>query len=186
MKKPYKDLLLLVDTSGSMEPLQEAIKLGAKYAFDVGQEDELNRRYAVITFSEATRTSKWISKTESERLEERLEDLLGTPYTGGSEISMNLLRRMDEGRYAMLMITDIGIGNVGDLFELREFFRNSVEKGNRVGAIFMGGASPSMEAMKEFADVYELPSKPTFKTQYNLVGLMEKYARFVLRGERKP
>ena len=178
--KTYKDLCIILDTSMSLNPFYESMIIGADSAFRVGIGDKEDRRYALLTFSKTTKSSGWIPK---HRIDE-FEEIYNLPPDATELDPKSLKEIIKKGKnYAALMVTD---GYISNSKEVMPLLKKIVKKGNRLGTIFIGHISNEMEELKDFADVYEITAQGRKDIDREIVSKMDRYSRFVLKGEKKP
>tara|TARA_Y100000310_G_scaffold89923_1_gene87093 strand:+ start:53854 stop:54432 length:579 start_codon:yes stop_codon:yes gene_type:complete len=178
LKEPFLDLLLILDSSGSLTShLYDLVSEGAKDALQVGNDDML-RKYAVINFSTETLSSGW---TCSKKVS--LQLLINNFQGAGSALDSRVLQELshENERYATILVTDGMLYNPqsGVNPALNEL-KNSSQKGNRVGIIYIGVNLPlDYKDMGNYADIYVVNPSAIPK-------VMKSYTKFLLKGAAKP
>ena len=175
LEEPLTDLLILMDSSGSMSGRYDFVKKGVRAALEVGQQDDIKRDYAITNFSEKTKSSGWISKYGVEELQPFIDYF----QAGGTYLDINVLQSLtqEDRDYGVIVVTD---GEMQNQEFVNEELRLASNKGNRVGIIFIGDSGTEyFNKMSEFTDVYLVNPE-------QVEPVMKAYTEFLLKGAEKP
>ncbi len=146
-KRAYKDLCLIIDSSGSI-PL-EAFRGAIRAIPIIYYIAEAKRgQVAVINFSDETRSSGWMASPFDVS-----PDVL--IYRGfGSSFDAGVLNKLARARkpFAMLMVTDEAIVNYSNVVPV---LKRMVSKGNALGVLNLGDGSNGL--MQGLADIRSVP-----------------------------
>ncbi len=175
----YKDLCLLVDSSGSiMNYFKEICEAGRNALHLAFEEDGAD--CSVVNYSNDTLSTGWQDKHGGNDLVKTLCVSQGA----GTNLNPRTVRELMEqakGNFAAIMVTD---GEFCNTHEALDALREMVEAGNKLGIVYIHDhpSGAYLDELAEFADLitYRNPSQGYIKTA------VDHLARHFLKGEKMP